>query len=83
MFLVLQGLLWGDIIGVGLCVVQSVWHPLTLNPENYYLEWVPISITGWQILALNIGALVITMLMLVVPSTLVSRISPGKMLAGE
>ena len=83
MFLVLQGLFWGDIIGVGLCVVQSVWHPLSLNPENYYLEWVPISITGWQILALNVGALVITMLMLVVPSTLVSRISPGKMLAGE
>ncbi len=83
MFLVLQGLFWGDIIGVGLCVVQSVWHPLTLNPENYYLEWVPISITGWQILTLNVGALVITMLMLVVPSTLVSRISPGKMLAGE
>ena len=83
MFLVLQGLLWGDVIGVGLCIIQYCWHPLHLNPENYYLEWVPISITGWQVLALNAGALVITMLMLIVPSTLVSRISPGKMLAGE
>ncbi|MCR5394770.1 MAG: ABC transporter permease [Bacteroidales bacterium] len=82
-WLILQGLLWGDIIGVGLCAIQYYWHPLTLDPANYYLEWVPISISVWHVVALNAGALVVTMLMLLVPSSLVSRIAPGRILSND
>ncbi len=83
LFLTLKGLLWGNIVGLGLCVIQSVWHPIALDPENYYLEWVPISIRWWQVVLLNAGALFITMLMLLVPSTLVSKVSPGRILSNE
>lgn len=79
--LTLQGLVWGNIVGLGCCAIQSYWHPVCLDPENYYLEWVPISITWWQVLALNIGTLCITMLMLLVPSALVAKASPGKILS--
>ena len=79
-FLTIQGLLWGNLIGLGCCAIQSVWHPVTLDPENYYLEWVPISITWWQVLALNLGTLFITMLMLVAPSAMIAKMSPGKVL---
>ena len=82
-WLILQGLLWGDIIGVGLCAIQYYWHPLRLDPANYYLEWVPISISVWHVVALNAGALVVTMLMLLVPSSLVSRIAPGRILSND
>lgn len=83
LFLTVQGLLWGNFVGLGLCVIQSIWHPIALDPENYYLEWVPISIRWWQILLLNGGALLITMLMLLVPATLVSKVSPGRILSNE
>jgi len=83
LFLTLKGLLWGNIVGLGLCAIQAVWHPIALDPENYYLEWVPISIRWWQILLLNVGTLVITMLMLHIPSTLVSKVSPGRILSDE
>lgn len=83
LLLTLQGLFWGNVIGIGLCVIQAVWHPLALDPENYYLEWVPIDISWWQVLMLNVGTLLITMLMLLVPSALVSRISPGRILSAD
>jgi len=83
LFLTVKGLLWGNFVGLGLCAIQAVWHPIALDPENYYLEWVPISIQWWQVALLNAGALLITMLMLIVPSTLVSKVSPGRILANE
>lgn len=83
LFLTLKGLLWGNIVGLGICAVQSLWHPIALDPENYYLEWVPIAIRWWQIVLLNAGALCITMLMLIIPSTLVSKVSPGSILAND
>ena len=78
MLLILQGLVWGDVVGLGLCALQAVWHPVSLDPENYYLEWVPVKISWWQVVALNVGALVITMTMLLLPSALVSKIAPSK-----
>lgn len=81
LFLTGKGLLWGNLLGLGCCLVQSVWHPVALDPENYYLEWVPISITWWQVVALNLGALVITMLMLIAPSAMVAKMSPGRILS--
>lgn len=80
LFLTLQGLLWGNLIGLGCCAIQSIWHPVALDPENYYLEWVPISITWWQVVALNVGSLCITMLMLIAPSAMIARMSPAETL---
>lgn len=83
LLLTLQGLIWGNVAGVGLCAIQKIWHPFALDPENYYLEWVPISITWWHVAVLNIGTLAITMLMLLVPATIVSKISPARILSTD
>lgn len=83
LFLTTRGLLWGNLVGLGCCVIQSIWHPVSLDPENYYLEWVPISITWWQVVALNLGALVVTMLMLIAPSAMIAKMSPGNILTSN
>lgn len=78
-----KGLLWGNLVGLGLCFVQSTWHPITLDADSYYLEWVPISIRLWHILAINAGTLIITYLVLILPSAAISHISPAKVLQSE
>lgn len=82
-FLVIRGLFWGNLIGLGLCIIQYFLHPIALDPENYYLEFVPISINLWHIFALNAGTLLITILVLLVPSGLVAHISPTRTLQAE
>lgn len=78
-----KGLLWGNLVGLGLCFVQATWHPVTLDANSYYLEWVPIGINLWHILAINTGTLLITYLVLILPSAAISHISPAKVLQSE
>lgn len=82
-FLTLRGLFWGNVIGLGLCLVQWQWHPLHLDPTNYYLEYVPISLNVWHILLLNAGTLFLTMAVLLIPSQMVARISPREVMEEE
>ncbi|MGE4586265.1 MAG: ABC transporter permease [Mangrovibacterium sp.] len=77
-FLVSQGLFWGNLLGISLCLIQKYLHPVQLDPASYYVSTVPISLSPWNLLVLNLGALAATMLMLTVPSWLVSRIVPEK-----
>jgi lipoprotein-releasing system permease protein len=76
--LVGKALIWGNILGVGLCLVQKYTHLFKLDPASYYLEYVPIHITVLQVVLLNIGTVVITFLMLLLPSYFVTRVSPEK-----
>lgn len=78
-----KGLLWGNVIGLMLCFVQWQWHPIALDPQNYYLEWVPIHLDLWHIIAINVGCIAITLLVLLGPSALVARISPARTLSDE
>lgn len=82
-FLIGKGLIIGNIVGIGLCLLQKHFHILTLDPETYYLEWVPISLDLKAIIALNIGTIIISLLVLIVPSALVARISPVKAIQSE
>jgi len=77
-FLISKGLLWGNIIGIVICVLQAQFQIIKLDPANYYLEAVPINLKLWHILALNAGSLFITVCMLVVPSYIIARLSPEK-----
>ena len=77
-FLTSRGMLWGNIIGIALLVIQKYFEVITLNPESYYVDVVPVNINIIHILMLNIGSLIVTTLMLVIPSYLVSKISPDK-----
>jgi len=77
-FLISKGLLWGNIFGILICFLQYQFHIVSLDPASYYLDAVPIRINIIQILALNIGTLFITVFMLIVPSHIISNISPEK-----
>jgi len=77
-FIVGRGLLWGNFLGVTFCLVQKYTGIIKLDPENYYLETVPIHITFWHLLILNIATVLVTGLMMLGPSYLASKISPVK-----
>lgn len=83
LFLTGKGMLWGNLIGLTLCVAQAQWHLIPLDPANYYLEWVPIHLSWPMILLINVGTIIITLLVLIGPSALVARISPSKAMLSE
>lgn len=77
-FLVGKGLIWGNLLGISLCLIQYYFKIVHLDPTSYYVSTVPVNLSLYHLLLLNIGALAVTMLMLIAPSWLVSRISPEK-----
>ncbi len=76
--LISRGLLWGNLIGIGLCMVQVSTGLISLSPESYYVSEVPVNLRLSHILLLNLGSFGISMVMLILPSYIVSRISPVK-----
>lgn len=76
--LILKGLLWGNIIGIGLCMLQKHFALLKLDATSYYLSIVPINLNPFTIVMLNAGTLLVTLIMLTLPSILISRLSPEK-----
>ncbi len=77
-YLIVRGLIWGNIIGLGLLLIQKFFKIIELNPETYYVSTVPVNINLFHILMLNIGTLVLCLVMLLVPSMIVSKIHPSK-----
>lgn len=79
-YIMLFGLLWGNLIGLALCWLQDTFEFIKLDEASYYLSVAPVHINWWTIFLLNIGTLIITLLVLIIPSMLVSRIDPVKAL---
>jgi len=75
-FLSMRGLLWGNVIGIGLCLFQYFTGILTLDPVSYYLDSVPIVFNIGYILLINIGTLISIVAMIILPSMFISKISP-------
>jgi len=73
-----RGLLWGNIIGLGLGAIQYYTHIFPLDPENYYMTHVPIAWVWPMVISINLAALVIIASVFYIPSSLVSRIDPIK-----
>jgi lipoprotein-releasing system permease protein len=82
-FLVGKGMLWGNIIGIALCLIQSATRVIALDPAVYYLDAVPIDLSLTSLILLNIGTLAASMLMLLGPSYLIMRIEPAKSIRFE
>lgn len=82
-FLVGKGLLWGNIIGIVLCLIQKYTHILKLDPEVYYIPSVPVELNIGYILLLNIAGFIISYLMLVGPSYIITSIKPAKSIKFE
>jgi lipoprotein-releasing system permease protein len=72
------GLFWGNVLGIGLGVLQKTFGIIKLPEDLYYVSVAPIELNIPLVIALNIGTLIITLLVLVLPSYLVSRIDPVK-----
>jgi lipoprotein-releasing system permease protein len=77
-YLIGLGLLLGNLLGIGLGYFQMYTHFFKLDQASYYMTFVPVEFDMFDIVALNIGTLIICLLVLIIPSTLVSRISPVK-----
>jgi lipoprotein-releasing system permease protein len=77
-YLIGLGLILGNILGFGLGYFQMTTHFFKLDPASYYMSFVPIEFTWFDAILLNLGTLVICLLILIVPSTLVTKISPVK-----
>ena len=77
-YLIGLGLLWGNAIGLGLLFAQKYFKFFPLNPETYYVTEAPVYLSLDYILLLNVGTFIVCLLMLLVPSVIVSRISPVK-----
>lgn len=82
-FMILKGLLWGNVIGIAICLIQHYTELVKLDQSSYYLTHVPINFNLLHILALNLGTAAIILVMLILPSTLISRISPAKVIRFE
>lgn len=79
-YILIYGLLWGNVLGLGIAWVQKRFQLLTLDEANYYLSHVPVSIDWSTILFLNVGSFILTLACLLLPSYLVSRLSPIRVL---
>jgi len=77
-YLIGLGLLLGNLLGIGLGYFQMYTHFFKLDQASYYMTFVPVEFSLFDIVVLNIGTLIICLLVLIIPSTLVSRISPVK-----
>jgi lipoprotein-releasing system permease protein len=77
-YLIGKGLFWGNLIGVGIAYIQLKTGILTLDPSSYYIKTVPINLNLVHILLLNAGTMAAIIVMLLVPSQLISRITPVK-----
>ncbi|RAV50929.1 ABC transporter permease [Mucilaginibacter rubeus] len=77
-YLIGFGLLLGNLLGIGLGYFQMYTHFFQLDQASYYMTFVPVEFNIFDIVVLNIGTLIICLLVLIIPSTLVSRISPVK-----
>lgn len=77
-YLVGLGLLWGNAVGLGLLFAQKYFKLFPLNPDTYYVSEAPVYISWDYILFLNIGTFVACLLMLLIPSIIISKISPVK-----
>lgn len=77
-YIILKGLLWGNIIGLSLLALQYFFKVIELNPSNYYVNSAPVYITVQHVLLLNIGTLILCVIMLWLPSYIITKIAPVK-----
>lgn len=78
-----KGMLWGNILGLGLACIQYFSHLVPLEAATYYVSYVPIAFPWGWLIALNILTIAISMLILLLPSMIITKISPAKVMHFE
>lgn len=82
-FIIGRGMLWGNIVGIGLLLIQHFTSLVSLDPTTYYVNTVPVELDFYIMAAINIATLTICVLSLIAPSYLVSFIHPAKSMRYE
>jgi lipoprotein-releasing system permease protein len=77
-FLIGKGMLWGNVIGLLICLLQYYGKIIHLDPSIYFVDTVPIELSIWAWLLLNVGVAIITLCMMLLPSHIIAKISPAK-----
>lgn len=78
MRIVLRGMIIGNVLGLGLLLIQKYTHIVPLDPEAYYLNCVPVEIRPWGFIALNLGVAIASWLVLWIPARTASSVDPAK-----
>ena len=82
-FLIIRGMFWGNLIALAICFLQIQFGLIKLDPTVYYISEMPINFNILYILLINIGTFLISILMMIGPSFLISKISPAKSIRFE
>ncbi len=77
-YIIVIGLFLGNLLGIGFCLLQKYFGFIRLPEESYYVSIAPVDIQPFTILLINLGTFIIILLVLLIPSMLVSRIDPVK-----
>ena len=70
------GMFLGNLIGLGFCFLQDKYHLIRLNEADYYLAYAPIKINWFAVLGINLGTLAVTLIFLILPSLVITKIEP-------
>jgi len=82
-FLIAKGMFWGNLIGLSICAIQYFTGIIPLDPGAYYVASVPVAFPWGYIVLLNVGTLIASVLMMIAPSYLITKISPAKIIRYE
>ncbi|QLE01941.1 ABC transporter permease [Galbibacter sp. BG1] len=82
-YLIIIGLFWGNLIGLGVLFLQEKFGFISLDASTYYVSQAPVYINPMHVVILNIGVLLLCMLMLLIPSYIITKISPAKSIKFE
>lgn len=82
-YLIIRGLFWGNLIGVAILIVQQQFGVVQLNPENYYVNQAPVYLNWGYIALLNLLTITVCFVVLLIPSYIITKISPVKAIRFE
>ena len=77
-YIVIKGMMMGNIIGIGLCLLQIEFGWLTLPAKDYYISTAAIDLDLWRILLLNLFFFLVIIATIIIPTFLINRVSPVK-----
>ena len=77
-YLILRGLFWGNLIGISLLLIQQHFGIISLNPENYYVNQAPVYLNWGYVVLLNLLTVTVCFVVLLIPSYIITKISPVK-----
>ena len=81
--LVGKGMLWGNVVGIAVCLIQKYTRLIKLDPANYFVSAVPIDLNVGQLLILNLAAVLLMMLLISLSTRFIAKISPDRTMRVE